>query len=151
MVLREPLPVGGLEVVEIHLAVIGRPILSTPHALEEHADGAPLLRLLALRPLVVGHAMSTAMEMPPARREEALRITPLDAALRLLSIRSPDRHETRRPAPTPVRRNRLETQLRLSSESCVRSAQDCADARSFVDVSLDHADPISAGTLTRDI
>jgi hypothetical protein len=61
----EPHSVCNLEVVEIHLAVVRGAILSPSHALEEDADGAPLLGLLVLRPQrVVRHERLTASERP---------------------------------------------------------------------------------------
>src|SRR5437660_7738884 len=59
--------VGGLKVMEIHAAVEGRAILSSPHFLEEGADGAPLLRVLVLLPRLVRHRRSAPIALPPAR------------------------------------------------------------------------------------
>lgn len=144
---------GGLEVVEIHLAVEGGTILPPARAVEERADGAPLLSLLALPPvLVVCHRVSAPRAVLPAKPDVASRSRSREARLKPLSINRPEKHEATSPAPTPERRRRFEALPRPSRESCARWAQECADARNLVDMTryLDES-PKHTAILTRDI
>ena len=82
---------GGLKVVEIHPAVEGRAVLSSAHVLEEGADGAPLLRLLALLPRLVRHGASAQIDTPSARTDAAPRDTSLEAIRKPPLIVKPER------------------------------------------------------------
>jgi hypothetical protein len=88
---RELDSVGDLQMVKIHLAVVGGAILAPPHALEQHADGAPLLHLLLAMGSwqVVAHRTSTPLTRPFPKPEFVWREPSLEA--RPLSMIAPVR------------------------------------------------------------
>jgi hypothetical protein len=144
--------VGCLKVVEIHTVVEGRPILSCPHVSEEGVNGAPLPRLLALRPRLARHDRSAPIGKVPAKPKGGPLDISLEAARRPpLTVRR-ERYETTKLVPTPVRRRTFDAAPRPSREVCRRWAHEQAKARSWVNAVLDHRDsPRPFAELRRDI